>query len=222
MDATEHKKLATELLNADAAPAKPATPKRNSKDALRANILKVVEKYDLDFPLSDTKLKRMNKEQLTKVLAGVMEEGVKQDMARQVGVDPKAPTAMISLGALRMVHGICARGVETAWNNFAAEPSGVAIKGFASTLEHPDVARTVDECLMEIAEQNPEVLQYFESPYARLSLVWVGVLSSSIRKHVPDVRPRGRPQAAARRPGGGGRPTERQEHRPDEPRIETV
>ena len=222
MDAQEEKKLAKELLAADAPPPAPQSPKRNSKDALRANILKVVAKYELDFPYSDTKLKRMNKEQLTKLLAEVMEAGVKQDMARQVGVDPKAPTAMISLGALRMVHGICARGVETAWNNFAAEPSGLQLKGFAQTLEHPDVAKTVDECLMEIAEENPEVLQYFESPYARLALVWVGVLSSSIRKHVPRVRPRGGAQEAARRAGGGGRPPQRQEHRPDEPRVKTV
>ena len=98
-----------------------------------------------------------------------------------------------------MVHNIAARGVEKAWNNFAVEPTGLEIDGFARTLEHPDVAKTVDECLMEIAEQNPEVLQYFESPYSRLALVWVGVLSSTIKKaHVPKFQPRRRTQAAPR------------------------
>ena len=44
MDAQEEKKLAKELLAADAPPPAPQSPKRNSKDALRANILKVVTK----------------------------------------------------------------------------------------------------------------------------------------------------------------------------------
>ena len=223
MDPVEQQKLANELLTADETPKVEEPPKRNSKDSMRANILKVVDKYDLDFPYSDTKLRRMNKEQLTKLLAQVMEESVKQDMARQVGVDPKAPQALISLGALRMVHNIAARGVEKAWNNFAVEPTGLEIEGFAKTLEHPEVAKTVDECLMEIAEQNPEVLQYFESPYSRLALVWMGVLSSTIKKaHVPRFRPRERERTFTRRPSGSRGEEKREEHSPNEPRVQTV
>ena len=216
--------MAKELLTAEEEkPAEPEIPKRNSKDALRANILRVVDKYDLDFPYSDTKLKRMNKEQLTKLLAQVMEESVKQDMAKQVGVDPKAPQALISLGALRMVHNIAARGVEKAWNNFAVEPTGLEIDGFASTLTHPEVAKTVDECLLEIADQNPEVLQYFESPYSRLALIWVGVLSSTLKKaHVQKFRPRERERPVARRASSGRSEEKRQEHSPNEPRVQTV
>ena len=123
-----------------------------------------------------------------------------------------------------MVHNIAARGVEKAWNNFAVEPTGLQIDGFANSLAHPEVAKTVDECLMEIADQNPEVLQYFESPYSRLALIWVGVLSSTIKKakHVQKFRPRERERAFARRSSSGWSEEKRQEHSTDEPRVQTV
>ena len=225
-DEAEQKKMAAQLLAAEddsVKPVAPPSPKRNSKDRIRADILKVVEKYQLDFPYSDTKLKRMNKEQLTRLLAEVMEAGVKQDMARQVGVDPSAPQALISLGALRMVHNIAARGVERAWNTFAVRPTGLAVEGFADSLAHPEVAKTVDECLMEIAEANPEVLQYFESPYSRLALIWVGVLSSTLKKaHVQQFRPGKGQRAPPRRPGGGRSEEKRQVDGTDEPRVKAV
>jgi len=224
-DNDESVKLNQELLQAteEPKPAKPQTPKRNSNQALRANILKVVEQYQLDFPFSDTKLKRMNKEQLTKLLAEVMEESVKQDMAKQVGVDPRAPQAVVSLGALRMVHNIMARSAEQGWNQWGAPPTGYQIEGFADSLAHPEVAKTVDECLMEIANENPEVLQYFESPYARLALIWAGVLSTTIRKRdVREIRRRNHQRQAARGAGGGGREEKREERGPHEPRVAHV
>ena len=225
-DNDESVKLNQELLQATEEPAKPVkppTPKRNSNQALRANILKVVEKYQLDFPFSDTKLRRMNKEQLTKLLAEVMEESVKQDMAKQVGVDPRAPQALVSLGALRMVHNIFARSAEQGWNQWGADATGYEIEGFADSLSHPEVAKTVDECLVEIANENPEVLQYFESPYARLALIWVGVISTTIRKkNVREVRRRNYQRQAARGAGGGGGEEKREERGPHEPRVAHV
>ena len=200
MEPSEEVRLNNQLLNADK-PADPTEkPKRNSKDALRKNILKVVEKYGIELQYSDTKLKRMNKEQLTKVLAEVMEESVRMDMAKSVGVDPRAGGKVITLGALRMVHNICATGFEKGFNHFGPDMCGMELQGFGASLRHPDVQGTVDECLAEIARENPEVLEYFESPYARLALVWVGVLSTTIKKARRNVRtmePRSNPQAFA-------------------------
>ena len=225
-DNDESVKLNQELLQATEEPAKPAkppTPKRNSNQALRQNILKVVEQYQLDFPYSDTKLRRMNKEQLTKLLAEVMEESVKQDMAKQVGVDPRAPQAVVSLGALRMVHNICARSAEQGWNQWGAGATSYVIEGFADSLSHPEVAKTVDECLVEIANENPEVLQYFESPYARLALIWVGVISTTIRKKdVREVRRRNYQRQTARGAGSGGGEEKREERSTHEPRVAHV
>ena len=76
-------------------------PKRNSKEELLAKILKVVEKYELDFDYSDTRLKRMNKLELTKLLANVMEDSVKIDMAKSVGVDPRASGKVVDPQSVR-------------------------------------------------------------------------------------------------------------------------
>ena len=46
-------------------------PKRNSKDDLTKKILQIVEKYRIDFEYSDTKLRRMSKTELQKLLAVV-------------------------------------------------------------------------------------------------------------------------------------------------------
>ena len=148
MEPGEENKLKNELLSADAPKPDPnQPPKRNSKESIRANILKVVEKYDIELSYSDTKLKRMNKEQLTKVLAEVMEESVKIDMAKSVGVDPRAGGKVVTLGALRMVHNICATGFEKGFNAYGPDLCGMECNGFAQSLRHPDVASTVDECL---------------------------------------------------------------------------
>ena len=214
--------MSNELLAADK-PQSPKKPKRNGKDAIRANIMKVVEKYDLELGYSDTKLKRMNKEQLTKVLAEVMEESVKIDMAKSVGVDPRAGGKVVTLGALRMLHNICATGFEKGFNAFGPDLVGLRCDGFASSLRHPDVQHTVDECLTEIAAENPEVLEYFDSPYARLALVWVGVISTTLTKaHVHAMEPRRHPKAAPMRASGRRRPEERKVDGGDEPRVQAI
>ena len=106
--ATESR-LNNELLSAEpvdnkGAPQAEKKPKRNSKDDLTKKILQVVEKYQLDFEYSDTKMKRMSKTELQKLLAQVMEQCVKIDMAKAAGVDPRSNGKVITMGALRMLH----------------------------------------------------------------------------------------------------------------------
>lgn len=225
MEPKEEKRLANQLLGAESEEqkVKDEKPKRNSKDAIRQQILRVVEKYELDFDYSDTKMKRMNKEQLQKVLAEVMETSVQQDMAKAVGVDPRAKGKVVSLGALRMLHNICATGFEKGFNAFAPGLAGVECEGFATSLRHPDVQPTVDECLAEIAAENPDVLEYFDSPYSRLALIWLGVISTSIKKaHVHRMGPRAGSRQAPRGFGRGRGAPLREEHSRDEPSVQTV
>lgn len=225
MEPAEETKLSNQLLNADE-PKKgsPEKPKRNSKESIRANILKVVEKYDLELGYSDTKLKRMNKEQLTRVLAEVMEESVKIDMAKSVGVDPRGGGKVVTLGALRMIHNICATGFEKGFNAYGPDLCGMECRGFQRSLQHPDVAQTVDACLMEIAQENPEVLEYFESPYARLALVWVGVLSTTLVKarNVQTMEPGADQRQAPRRPSSRRSEEKREVDSGNEPSVQVV
>ena len=220
MEPAETAKLNNELLNV----AKPEKedpevkkPKRNSKEELLSKILKVVEKYELDFDYSDTRLRRMNKQELTKILAAVMEDSVRIDMAKSVGVDPNANGKVVTLTALRMIHNLCATGFEKVWNNVGSKYTGYDVEGFATTLRDPTLQNSIDECLLEIAAENPEILQYFDSPYTRLALVWSGALISCIKRKTVQLnrhaqhlgsRTNSRPNPPST--GGGGGKTVRQ------------
>ena len=210
----------------------PAKPKRNSKDELLQKILTIVEKYDLEFGYSDTKLKRMNKQELQKILAAVLEQGVKHDMAKAVGVDPRAHGKVVTLGALRMMHNMCAMGFEKAFNQFATPMVGYECPGFAECLQDPSVQSSIDECLTEIASENPELLEYFDSPYARLALVWSGCLITvikakknqrySVNRHASNVglKKNFRPNPTG--PGGGRGKTVREVDSHFPPRLPNV
>ena len=228
MDCT---KLNNELLRADDEPIDDKPIKRNSKDQLIANILRVVEQYDLDFDYSDTKLKRMNKERLTKLLAEVMEQCVKIDMAKSVGVDPRGGGKVITLGALRMIHNIAANGFEKCFNQFASPHVGMESDGFADSLKDPSVQSSVDECLAEIAQENPELLEYFDSPYTRLALIWSGAMLTCLKKRINNknrnnglsrMEPRSSRNPAPRGSGSGRSATEREVNGGDAPRVRNV
>jgi hypothetical protein len=67
-----------------------------------------------------------------------------------------------------MVHDMMAMAAEAGINTVL--PSyGYEVNGFAQNLQHPSVSKCVDECLVEIA-QTTDVLEYIESPYARLGI----------------------------------------------------
>ena len=225
-------KLNSELLKAavdEDEKKEPPKPKRNSKEELLHKILGIVEKYELEFTYSDTKLKRMNKVELQKILAAVLEQGVKQDMARAVGVDPRAHGKVITLGALRMLQGLGATGFEKGFNAFGTPYCGYECEGFADSLRDPVVQGSVDECLLEIAAENPEILEYFDSPYSRLALVWSGALISCVKKKAQRVNRNARkvgPQAGVRpssgSPGGGGGKTVREVDSNFPPRVPNV
>ena len=229
----ETTRLNNELLNV-AKPVDEETevkkPKRNSKEELLTKILKVVEKYELEFEYSDTRLKRMNKQELTKVLAMVMENSVKIDMAKAVGVDPRANGKVVTLGALRMIHNLCAAGFEKTWNAVGTPYTGYEVDGFARSLLDPTVQGSVDECLLEIAAENPEILQYFDSPYTRLALVWSGALITCIkrksvqvnRNYAKHMGPRKNPRPDPPSPSGSRSKTVREIDSNFPPRVSNV
>ena len=124
MDVETEQRLNNELLHADVPDEKKDDKKpRNSKDDITNKILQIVEKYQLDFEVTDTKMRRMSKTELHKLLASVMEQCVKIDMAKSVGVDPRANGKVITMGALRMIHNLCA--VHTAPFGFERRASNV-------------------------------------------------------------------------------------------------
>ena len=96
-------KLNDALLNASAeqdVEAVDSQPRRNTKDDLIQKIINCCVDNQLELEHSNTKLRRMTKEQLCKLLAEKIEMGVKSQMAEQVGAKPGAPDSVIALGAL--------------------------------------------------------------------------------------------------------------------------
>ena len=162
---------------------KRAEPKRNSKDDIISKIIATADKYQINLDLSNTKLRRMTKTQLNKLLASTIEKGMQSQMAAQVGVDRGASERLIALGALRMVHNLCATATEQGLNS-VLPPYGYEVKGFAKTLEEPPVKEAVDACLEEIARES-DILGYIESPYARLGIAWGGALMTCLGRHDP-------------------------------------
>ena len=96
---------------------------KEKHEAMLNKILEVSEKGGIPLEHSNSKLKRMNKQQLATVLADVIEEGMKRKMARQVGCDEDSDQRTIALGALRMLHDVCALGVQKG-GNMLLEPKG--------------------------------------------------------------------------------------------------
>ena len=174
--------LNDELLQSTTDPVenKSAEPKRNSKDDIITKIIKCAEGSHVTVDHSNTKLRRMTKTQLNKLLAETVEKGMQNQMAEQVGVQRGASEKLIALGALRMVHNLCANAAEQGLNLMLPK-YGYEINGFSKTLAEPPVKEAVDACLEEIARES-DILGYIESPYARLGIAWGGALMASLRR----------------------------------------
>ena len=160
-------------------------PKRNSKQALIQKIIEISENDGIPLEFSNTKLKRMNKMELTKLCADMIEQGIRKKLARTVGADGDSEQA-IALGALRMLHDVCAVGIEKGSDAFLND-YGYTIEGFSQNLKEPTVSKAIDGCLEEIARENTELLEYIQSPYTRLMIAWGGAMAFSCRKVQKDV-----------------------------------
>ena len=204
--------LNEELLEAAAPEAPKEEPKKNTKQALLNKILEVSERSGIPLEHSNSKLKRMNKQQLAEVLAEVIEKGMQRRIAARVGVSEDADQRTIGIAALRMVHDTLAMGLETGGNH-VLEPKGYKIHNFSAALKEPTTSAVIDGCLAEIADESPELLEYIQSPWSRLGIAWCGALAFSIRKtnkeHVTVLE---------RRPFGPKNPGMRSSHRRPPPR----
>ena len=150
-------------------------PKRNSKEFLIERIFLVADENELELNVSSTKLKRMSKEKLQELLGELCEEAVKTQMAQAVGAK-SGNDGVIALATLRMVHDLLANSVEQGLNVFLPR-YGYELQGFSASLKEKPTSDCVDDCLKEIAAES-EILQYVQSPYARLAIAWSGGIMS--------------------------------------------
>ena len=161
-------------------------PKRNSKQDIIAKIIKCCEDGEVELPYSDTKLQRMTKQQLCKLLAECIDKKVRNHMAAQVGAKSGASDSVIALGALKMIHSIAANSAQNTINLLLPD-YGYEVVGFTESLKEPAVDQAITMCLEEIAADS-DILQYVESPYTRLAIAWSGALMSFIKKRRPIIK----------------------------------
>lgn len=179
----EEKKSFAELNDALLKPtATTEEPKRNSKEWLINKIIQICEEANLELTMSNTKLRRMGKEKLQKLLAELTEEAIKTQMARSLNVNSTDDKVM-AVATLRMLHDVMANGCEMTLNRILPK-YGYQLEGFTNGLREPTTSKVVDQCLQEIAAET-EILQYVESPYSRLALCWGTAMMGSIRSRPP-------------------------------------
>ena len=208
-------------------------PKRNTKDSLIERIQQIADENNLEMMVSNTKLKRMSKPALQKLLGEMLNECMKKQMAETVHASGTSDS-LIGLATLRMMHDMCVMGVEKGLNGYLPR-YGYQVDGFSDSMKQPMVSKCVDECLKEIAAES-DVLQYIESPYARLGIAWSTALFTCIRRAppvrnnyppiynngAPRMEPRSNPQQNSVRPGIMRRTQARQVDRNGGPSVKTV
>ena len=172
------------LLQGGPEKAEDAGPRRNTKDDLIEKLERLSNEANLELE-AKSRLRRMTKGQLKQLLASKMEEAVRSQMAEQVRVPQGAGDSVIALGALRMVHDLCA-GLTEKGINTAGARYGYSCDGFAASLKVGTTKEAVDACLQEIAATT-DVLGYIESPYARLAICWGSAAIGTLKK-VPIVK----------------------------------
>ena len=90
----------------------------------------------------------------------------------------------MSIGALRMIHNIMAKSVENTVNGAIGYMNApYEMNSFSENLV--SCQDEIDQCLMEICQMNPEIIEHFKSPYSRLGIVWLTAGLQSIRKKSP-------------------------------------
>jgi len=197
---------------AEAAPHEEKIEKQNTKDALIQKLQEFAQEgYEVP---SNSKLRRMSKKKLGGLLADKIQEKLRRQMCQSVNAPPNADNATLMLKSLRMVHDILANVVESGANLFL-EPRGMKITNFVSSMKEEPTSAAIDDCLIEIARENENIMQYIESPYSRLALCWVGAAAQNTRrystkKHAQRMGPRAAHQATAMGAGNGRGPTHRE------------
>lgn len=173
--------LRQELLSAQI-PEDPAgdNPKKGTKQYIVCQIEHLCSTAGIPVTESNRELMRQGKAQLKATLARYMEIASERRMKAHAGITdvPKEEEASsdnrkANVMILRLLHDTILGGVERAYESYGSSYTGITIDGLTARLQEEPHTSRVDEILVQIAEEQPELLDMFESPYARLGLCWL-------------------------------------------------
>ena len=126
----------------------------------------------------------MTKKELLELLGSKISEGMEKKIAEKVACQNIPAEAsdqnrqrLMAAGFLQMFHKILTDGSEKLVESY----TDYSIEGFSKNFERPEVKETLGEVLMEIAIEC-DVIQYIDSPYAKLGLLWSHGVLNTLRK----------------------------------------
>mgnify|MGYP006393977369 CR=1 FL=1 len=172
--------LKQELLSAQVPSIDGETPRKGTKLYIVSQIEHLCGTAGIPIEESSRELLRQGKAQLKATLARYMEMASERRMKAHAGLTDLPVEEEASSGnrkanvmVLRLLHDTVLGGIERAYEAYGSGYTGITIEGLTSRLRDEPHTSRVDEILVQIAEEQPELLDMFESPYARLGLCWL-------------------------------------------------
>ena len=172
--------LKQELLSAAVPSIDGENPRKGTKLYIVSQIEHLCGTAGIPIEESTRELLRQGKAQLKATLARYMEMASERRMKAHAGLTDLPVEEEASSGnrkanvmVLRLLHDTVLGGIERAYEAYGSGYTGITIEGLTSRLRDEPHTSRVDEILVQIAEEQPELLDMFESPYARLGLCWL-------------------------------------------------
>ena len=149
-------------------------PKRNTKKALIERIKELCEGNQIELHESETTLQRSSKAELQKLLAQKVEETItkklklshhEQNLQETVAAREAMCVNTLTYG-LFTLNKLIDRGA-----NLVLPKMGYKLENFLESFEHPRTRGEINEIMLLICRENPNIIEHFASPYLRLMFV---------------------------------------------------
>jgi uncharacterized membrane-anchored protein YjiN (DUF445 family) len=159
------------------------TPKTGTKGHIITRIEEVCQKHELLLQETQTVLKRKSKEDLKQLLANYCELAMQREIEKKLKMNcPQESSSserekLMACSMIRMLHDSLLRATEKGVHSYTS----FTIQGFCDNLKQDGVSQQVDQCLMEIMDEN-DLTGYIKSPYARLLICYSTSIMKTLRK----------------------------------------
>ena len=155
-------------------------PRRNTKGDIIAQIWQLKDTANLPMEHSETALRRKSKNELSEILATMMEDASRKALAKTVGAVDDQPSS-IQIAALRMMFDTAVSGLEK--GSASILPAmGYSAEGLLKNSQTDPTSAVINQCLREITILNPTILSKVASPYVRLSMAMISVCVTTIHE----------------------------------------
>ena len=154
-------------------------PRRNTKGDIISQIWQLKDAAN-SMEYSETALRRKSKNELSEILATMMEDASRKALAKTVGAVDDQPSS-IQIAALRMMFDTAVSGLEK--GSASILPAmGYSAEGLLKNSQTDPTSSVINQCLREITILNPTILSKVASPYVRLSMAMISVCVTTIHE----------------------------------------